>query len=300
MSSKCKQTGKRMSGGIRNYGIKSVRVWQMTVKSIRIKDATYAYKMDGVGEPLVLLHGFTGTKSTWDPFFDMLSSHFTVIAIDMPGHGDTVSDSPRTMEMFSEDLKCFLRAFNIDKAALLGYSMGGRAALSFASTYPEHVSKLMLESASPGLKTEQERKERREADRKLAEMIVDKGVLTFIDFWENIPLFHTQKRLPEEAKKNIRTEREKQTSGGLSASLLHMGTGIQPSWWENLKQLDIPVSLIAGSEDEKFVRINKEMNKKLPHSELNVVKDAGHAVHVEQAGKFVKIVREFMEGKKIT
>src|SRR5690625_2649067 len=221
----------------------------MSNKFIETNDATYRYTVQGEGEPLVLLHGFTGSIKTWDDCSKKWAKDFKVISLDLPGHGKTVTKSPRTMDSFCEDLQTLLEKLDIKKVHLLGYSMGGRAALSFAITYPESVATLILESASPGLKTEIERENRIEADARLTELILERGVEHFVSYWENIPLFETQKRLAPEIKGRIRQERLSQTSQGLADSLTFMGTGKQPSWWKMLHELNMPVCLIVGLED---------------------------------------------------
>ncbi|MEI3611657.1 2-succinyl-6-hydroxy-2,4-cyclohexadiene-1-carboxylate synthase [Pseudogracilibacillus sp. SO30301A] len=262
--------------------------------TMTIRDATYYYNVCGEGEPLVLLHGFTGTSNTWETFSKKWSRKFKVITIDLPGHGKTKVKSPRTMEHFCKDIKLLFDQLSINKTHLLGYSMGGRTALSFALYYPEYVHSLILESASPGLKTEEERRKRREADALLAEQIMVNGVESFTYYWENIPLFATQKNLSNQMKESIRNERLAQLPEGLAESLLFMGTGTQPSWWDKLEEVTIPVLLIAGALDEKYVKINQEMETLLPLSEMIIVEKSGHTVHVEQVEKFDKIVMEFI------
>src|SRR5699024_7016660 len=105
-------------------------------------------------------------------------------------------------------------------------------------------------------------------------------VPAFVKEWENIPLFVTQKTLPKDLRENLRKERLAQTATGLSQSLLQMGTGSQPAWWDRLDSLKMPVQLIVGSLDEKFVRINQQMENAINQSELIIVHEAGHAVHV--------------------
>src|SRR5699024_3377476 len=105
------------------------------------------------------------------------------------------------------ELKILLEELQVSKCHLLGYSMGGRVALSFAQRHPEMVSCLILESASPGLKTESERIERKEKDAKLADNILQNGLESFVDEWESLQMFSTQKMLPDDAKATIRKER---------------------------------------------------------------------------------------------
>ena len=269
---------------------------------IRINDVLYSYNICGEGEPLLLLHGFTGSKNTWNECIECWSQSFQVITIDLLGHGET--ESPKDpkryqMEQACLDLKTLLDQLEIKSVNLLGYSMGGRLALSFACLYPQYVNLLLLESTSPGLKTESERVERIKNDQKLADMIQKKGLLTFINYWERIPLFESQNKLPEHIRQKVRLERENQNPLGLINSLLGMGTGMQPSWWDNLSNLKLPVLILVGELDEKFYKIGLEMEKLLPNASLVKFNGAGHAIHLEQAEKFGTIVKEFIKGGKV-
>lgn len=260
-----------------------------------INDTAYWYELKGDGVPVVYLHGFTGTGGTWDEMTRQLPENFLSLTIDLPGHGRTDSGAPKDMEGFSRDLARLLDYYQWQKVHLIGYSMGGRTALSFAIAYPDRVKSLTLESASPGLSDESEREDRRRKDEHLASRIENGGVKAFVDFWENIPLFQSQKKLPGNVREKIHTERLSHSRAGLAQSLRYMGTGSQPSWWDALQSLEVPVLLLAGESDEKFTAINQSMKKLIPTAELAVVKDAGHAIHVELPDIFGKIVSEFLK-----
>ena len=252
----------------------------------------------GDGIPLLLLHGFTGSSRTWDPFLPFWNGRFRTIAVDIVGHGKT--DAPGdpslyTMERTVDDLAAILDRLEVDKAAVLGYSMGGRLALSFAVLRPERVRGLVLESTSPGLKTEEERKARRKQDEELAERIEKNGIEWFVNYWENIPLFRTVKRLPADVQQKIREDRLRQRPEGLANSLRGMGTGAQPSWWDRLETIPAPVLVMAGELDEKFVGIAREMVPRLARATFVAVKDAGHAIHAEQAETFRSVVQDYLE-----
>lgn len=209
-------------------------------------------------------------------------------------------EAGRTMEACCHELKQLCDHLGIADVCLVGYSMGGRTALSFAMLYPEMVSSLILESTSPGLEAGSEQQARMSRDEQLAKKIETEGVPAFVDYWENIPLFQTQKALSVEKQQRIREERLDQTERGLAQSLRHMGTGAQPSWWEELFRLTVPVLLIAGGHDEKFIAIQKKMAKRLPNAECVVAEHAGHAIHVEQPAFFDKIVTEFFHKRSRT
>lgn len=266
---------------------------------VQVNDASYWYELYGKGhkETLVLFHGFTSRTTTWHPFITDFQKEFQVLMIDLPGHGKTKTP-PRTMQSFSADFEQILTKLSIDSCHLLGYSMGGRTALSFAMLYPERVKSLVLESASPGLRTEQERAIRVANDQALMNRIKSDGIAAFVNYWENIPLFNTQKSLPKSTQKKIRQERLSQTVNGLAHSLKYMGTGAQSSWWGHLDRFNNPVCLLVGEKDNKFLNINKQMTALFPQSEFKVVDNAGHAIHVEQPEIFGKIVREFIHSIK--
>lgn len=257
---------------------------------------TKAYWLEesGTGPPLLLLHGFTGSTKTWERFVVRLQPFFRVFTIDLPGHGRTNITEPVTMEEFCEDLALLLKWLSIKKVHLVGYSMGGRTALTFAMIYPDLVASLILESASPGLVSPHEQLSRQLKDESLAKSLERNGVASFIDMWEQLPLFDTQKLLPDQTRKQIRQERLGQTTEGLAASLRSMGTGVQPSWWERLPELTIDILLLAGRLDQKFVTIAEEMDETMKFSKLHLVEAAGHAIHVEQPEIFDKIVKEFL------
>ena len=245
-------------------------------------------------ETIVMLHGFTGSTKTWEQLASILPQ-YRIIAIDCIGHGQT--ESPKDYTLYKMDhqlavLEEVFKALQLTSFALIGYSMGGRIALSCAVKYPGRVQTLILESASPGLRTEQERNVRKEADDALANKIEENGVSSFVREWENIPLFASQKRLPQHLQQAIREERLQQNEQGLANSLRGIGTGMMPPLWGKLHTLSLPVTLITGALDTKFVDIAREMatfTRKVRHL---IVNDVGHAIHVENPSEFATIVKE--------
>ncbi|MFC7364433.1 MULTISPECIES: 2-succinyl-6-hydroxy-2,4-cyclohexadiene-1-carboxylate synthase [Bhargavaea] len=264
------------------------------VRGIRI---SYREAGDPHGEPLVLLHGFTGSSLSWTAFADEFGS-YRLIMPDMTGHGNT--DAPLgsdryTMDEQVADLDALFTQLGLERFSLLGYSMGGRIAIGFAAAHPEKISRLILESTSPGLRTEDERKSRRESDGKLAAFIEREGIRAFTGRWENIPLFASQKRLPEDVRDRVRSGRLSNDPTGLAGSLRGIGTGNQPSYWDCLEQFGMPVTLITGALDEKYVKIAGDMARRLPDAHHVTVPDAGHTVHVENPARFATIVKEALK-----
>ncbi|NHM33151.1 2-succinyl-6-hydroxy-2,4-cyclohexadiene-1-carboxylate synthase [Neobacillus terrae] len=264
--------------------------------NLLVEGIHYHVEECGSGFPLLALHGFTGNSSTWTPFCNTWGQHSRLIMPDIIGHGET--DSPEDYKRYdihsaASDLNFLFDQLGIESADVLGYSMGGRLALTFAVLYPEKVRKLILESASPGLASSQEREVRCMKDGELANFIIEEGVPAFIERWENTPLFKTMKEIPKRAQEAVREQRLLNSPTGLANSLRGMGTGSQPSWWENLKDISCEVLLLTGSLDQKFCMIAEKMQKELKSARWVTVLESGHAIHVEKSEKFGTIVSEF-------
>ncbi|WP_172797521.1 2-succinyl-6-hydroxy-2,4-cyclohexadiene-1-carboxylate synthase [Bacillus sp. FJAT-27445] len=265
--------------------------------NLKVNGDVYNLEICGYGEPLLLLHGFTGNAGTWKPFCEILGQHSLMICPDLPGHGKTDFNGGHerfSIESTVHGLKGIIDELKIGKVNLLGYSMGGRLALAFALTYPGRVGKLILESSSPGLANEKERQVRRMKDSELANFILEEGTEAFVDYWENIPLFKSIQAMPDKVTDAIRTQRMENSPEGLAKSLIGMGTGAQPSYWDRLPELEADVLLLAGEFDEKFCGIAEKMGALINSASVVIVEDTGHAVHVENPEKFGTIVSGFL------
>ncbi len=248
-------------------------------------------------QTLVLLHGFTGSAAGWGYHLDTLAGYgLRIIAVDLLGHGQ--SEAPKDVKRYSiencrKDILTVLQTLCISEreAIILGYSMGGRIALYTA--FSGFFRALILESASPGLEDAAEREERCASDEALATSIEREGVPAFVERWERLQLFASQKTLPLEYREDLHRQRLQNSAIGLAQSLRGIGTGVQPSLYAQLPSLPIPVLLIAGELDTKFTTIAKHMAKALPQSQLHIIPAAGHTVHVEQPELFTSLVRDF-------
>jgi 2-succinyl-6-hydroxy-2,4-cyclohexadiene-1-carboxylate synthase len=246
---------------------------------------------------VVFLHGFSGSSNDWLPFFPSIAYPFVPYAIDLIGHGK--SSSPSGINYYSaasiaEQIAAVLDYFHMGQIILSGYSMGGRAALTFANAYPDRIKGLILESASPGLIAAKEREERQAADNRLAEFILEKGIEPFIDYWEEIPLFHSQKALPKYELLEQRRKRLENNPLGLSNSLKAFGTGVMPDLWNSLNLFHFRTLLITGSLDEKFTAINKDMAGRIKNARHEIVQSAGHNVHLEKPKLFLNLLNDFL------
>lgn len=244
---------------------------------------------------VLLLHGFMSDCRSMESIGQELGGSYNILYVDLPGFGRSYSQKyDYGMETISLCINEILKELNLDAVHVLGYSMGGRVALSFASIYPGRVHSLILESASPGLIDTDEKEKRLDIDKNRAGKITE-SYQKFLDDWENMGLFRSQNNLSDEAFKQQREMREAQRPREVADSLLKYGTGVQPSYWERLQSLKMPVLLIVGAFDQKFVDINENMAKSIENAKLRIVDDAGHNIHLESAEKFDIIIKEFLK-----
>ena len=264
---------------------------------IEMNGLDYYYQVQGSGSPLLLLHGFACSSANWQDTLNSFTNRFQVVLIDLPGHGRTASPSGSeryTMENVSHDIITISKALHLSSVNLLGYSMGGRLALYIATRHPTFVRSLIIESASPGLETTTQRNMRIESDNHLADQIEVTGVPSFVEQWQQLPLFATQRGLSAKRQESLRQQRLNNSASGLANSLRSMGTGQQPSLWPELEMIHLPVLIMAGELDGKFVSIAQQMAAAMPQAELKIIGDSGHNVHLEKIHLFTSTVLDFL------
>lgn len=264
---------------------------------IALDDVRLNVEVAGAGDPLVLLHGFTGNTGTWAEHVAALAGMFRVVAVDLLGHGK--SDAPEDAARYGfgrclEDLAAVQDTLAIASASWLGYSMGGRVALAFALARPDRVDRLILEGASPGIADATERRERVARDEALALLIERDGVAAFVDEWMRQPIFATQARLGPQALAAAREARCANNPRGLANSLRGAGAGAQTSYWDRLPELAAPTLLVVGEEDDRFRVTARAMADRMPRAEVAVIPGAGHAAHLENPPAFRRRVIDFL------
>ena len=235
----------------------------------------------GAGAPVVLVHGFTQTGRSWDPIAARLAEHHEVIVVDAPGHGG----SAHVRADLTSGAGLLGRAGG--RATYIGYSMGGRLCLHLAVNRPHLVERLVLVSATAGLDDAGARASRRASDEQLAAAIERDGVDAFLDRWIAQPLFATV------ADPGL-GDRRRNTIAGLASSLRLAGTGTQEPLWGALAAVTMPVLLVAGAVDAKFVAATERMAGLLPRATVAIIEGAGHTVHLEQPDAFLAVVEPWL------
>jgi 2-succinyl-6-hydroxy-2,4-cyclohexadiene-1-carboxylate synthase len=259
-------------------------------------------EVTGAGPPVIALHGFTGSLETWESFAAAAQSDYTIVLVDMLGHGlsDAPSDPERyCMEWCIKDLVALLDYLGLEQVHWLGYSMGGRVALSAAIALPGRTATLIAESASSGLATVQERSTRVLDDTRLADWLEEVGVERFVEYWEKKMFLVHQARLPVAVLDRVRAQRLRNTSVGIANSLRGLGTGVQPPLHRELSSLAASSLFIVGEEDSKCVAISGEMSTAVRSGQFCALPGAGHTVHLERPDLFNQAVVGFLAGNRL-
>jgi 2-succinyl-6-hydroxy-2,4-cyclohexadiene-1-carboxylate synthase len=219
--------------------------------------------------PVILLHGFAGTGRHWD----------RVIAALPPGRCEALALELADANPVSADgVAALVAARAPERFVLGGYSMGGRLALHTALALRERVSRLVLVSASAGVEDDAARAERRLADEALAGEIERHGVEWFVARWREAPLFAGD---PGRVHDEVAEDERRLTPATLAASLRGLGPGAMAPMWERLGELAMPVAILAGARDARYVAQSERMVVSIPDATLEVVGGVGHRLALE-------------------
>ncbi len=257
---------------------------------------TYTVSGDPHRPAILFLHGFLGSSADWLEVVSVLDEHFYCVAPDLPGHGASLGLPPDyyTIEGTARALLDLLDELDIERAALAGYSMGGRLALYLALRNPERCSRLFLESASPGIDDAAEREARREAGERRARSLESGDFEDFLVDWYRQPLFASLSRREGLVEKIIEARR-RNAPAELARSLRGMGAGSQPSLWRELTGRRVPALAVAGELDEKYVGISRRMATLNPGVRTVIVPGVGHNVHLEAPEEYLVLLQNFLE-----
>ena len=266
-------------------------------QNLAIAEYHFHYRSGGNrrGQPLLFLHGFMGNCQEFDPILPYFWDDFYCLTIDLPGHGQTEvtgDDSHYGMEKTAIALIDFLDHFQLSNIGLIGYSMGGRLALYLALHFPEKFSHLILESASPGLKSAIARKKRIEHDAQWIKKLKNENFSEVLSEWYQQSLFDSLRKLPDFP--DLFARRLNNSPEKLAKSLQFLGTGQQMSLWEKLPQGSVPLFLLVGGQDHKFVVINQKIAVDYPQIQLQIFSHCGHNLHLEDSHDFALAIRQFL------
>jgi 2-succinyl-6-hydroxy-2,4-cyclohexadiene-1-carboxylate synthase len=257
----------------------------------------YSFAPNGKVPAILYLHGFLGCGNDWSEIVRRLGGDFAHLRVDLPGHWMPASSLPLeyySMPGCAELIVSLLDHLRIERCHLVGYSMGGRLAFYLLTHYSGRFLSAVIESASPGLKTEAERAIRKQQDQIWIERLQEQAIDGFLDDWYAQPLFSTIDKTTDRFKEMMERRRP-HDSEALALSLLHMGSGVMPSLWDKLPRITVPLLFVTGERDEKYCALAQEMSHLCPHAQVAIIANAGHNTHFERPEAFGEAVVQFLK-----
>ena len=259
------------------------------------------YRKEGTGSPLVVVHGLYGSSDNWVNIGKRLAEKHTVYMVDQRNHGRSPFSDSHTFNDMRDDLVEFFEKHNIEKATLLGHSMGGKAAMWFATDYPEKVEKLVIADIAPKdyllLKEDSQFylhqnillammeidfskiKSRNDVDDFMAQKIDDVNIRQFL--MKNV----AKDKLNHQYKWRV-------NAGVLYDHLDEIVSGVNKNWLDDRIPISsYPVIFIRGMKSKYILPEDEPMIKEIyPDSRIIDIPDAGHWLHAEQPELFMKAV----------
>jgi pimeloyl-ACP methyl ester carboxylesterase len=263
---------------------------------ITINNLTVSYTDDGLenAPSIVFIHGFPLNKSMWSKQIDALKDSYRVITYDVRGHGNTDNGTDEfSIELFVNDLLCFMDTMKIDKTLLCGFSMGGYIALNAVIDHPKRFSALILadtnctadmpETILNRMRTIAILKEGtvgKFADESLRKLFCSESIANNIAEIELI-----RAMIVKTSKQSICSTLRALAARGETCSKLPV--------------VKIPVLILVGKEDRITpAEAATIMHDKMKGSKLHVIEHAGHLSSIENPGEFNEQLKKFLSSLK--
>jgi 3-oxoadipate enol-lactonase len=251
------------------------------MEKINVNGIELAYTRQGRGAPLVLLHGYPLDHHLWDEVIPLLEDSFDIILPDLRGFGEsTTGDTPITMEDYASDIEGLLDQLGIQKAAIVGHSMGGYVALAFAKLFPERVSGLGLVSSQvladpPG---------RKEGRYKSAAEVSEKGTGGVVETMAT--KFTSDEHLQMYARELMQKQQPQAYIGALKAMAERADSTAL------LSSFRFPVVIVHGKADA-LIPVDRahEVKNALPDAHLVELENAGHIPMLEAKEETAKALK---------
>ncbi len=244
----------------------------------------------------LLLHGFTGSSRSWSHVIGHADLDSAPITPTLMGHGQGWES--RAVPSFEGEVAriAHLASSSSRPRLLCGYSMGARLALGLLVRHPGLFDAALLIGMHPGLPSEAARAERRELDARRAHALREDGLEAFVAEWEQLPLFASQRDLPEAKRAEQRGVRVGHDPEGLARSLEVLGLAEMPDYAGLLASIGVPVTLMVGALDPKFASIADSLTEEAPQLLVSVVEGAGHNVVLQAPLAVVSAMKHIEHG----
>ena len=250
-----------------------------------------AYEMRGRGPTVVLIHGGLVDSRLWDDQFREFAKHYRVIRYDLRGFGKS---APK-IAPFShiEDLYALLKFLKVEKASLVGLSLGGMIAVDFALEHPEMVDSLVLTSS--GLRGYQGPPN--EKSRAVYKAAAEQGTAKAIELWLEHPFFVTGQKIPRYEQRVRAMLADNVQSWGPESVKIPWTWPTAPSI-DRLGAVRAPTLIVVGDQDAPTIlAIADVLKDKIPNSRKVVIGGTSHHLNMEKPKEFNKIVMGFLPKK---
>lgn len=235
---------------------------------------------------LILIHAFPLDSSQWSDQTTAFGNNLRVLAPDMPGFGGTAgAGTVMSMEAAADHVANAMRSSSMNKAVVVGLSMGGYVALAFAKKYPDMLAGLVLANTRSGADDEAG-KERRKG---LAARLLAEGN----GFLADAPPPLLTAGAPEAMWTRVKGVIRAQPAEGIAAASLGMGD--RPDLTGDLAKIAVPTLVITSTGDTLIPpEATKPMAEQIPGATLAVIEGAGHLSNVEAPDEFNRLLREHL------
>jgi pimeloyl-ACP methyl ester carboxylesterase len=249
--------------------------------------------VEGSGDPIVLIHGFPLTREIWDAQAAQLAMHARVVRPDLRGMGrSSAPDGPYLMEALAGDIAAVLDALGIERAAIVGHSMGGYVAMAFCRMYTERVTRLALVCSRLAADSPEAARTRENlADRAERENSVEPIVESYVPRLFAPDISEKNAQLRDRARAIARQNSVR----GMAATL--RGMAQRGDAYDIAEELVMPVLIAAGGVDQVVGREEAEhMRGAFPRAELEVLERSGHLPMLEEPEALAALLLRFARG----
>ena len=258
---------------------------------ISTDDAEIFYEVTGSGSPVVLLHPFPAHHELWTPVAQMLSSRYRLIVPDLRGHGESsLGSGPATMHKHAADIARVMDDAGVDRAPLIGVSIGGYAVFEFWRRFRNRVSALVLCNTKAQADTPEARANRLQ----VADDVLQRGTEPFFaGMAQKLMGESTRRTRPDLVEGALRMMRKMSAE---NVAGVQRGMADRPDSVPTLKTITVPTLIITGDEDTMTGVPEAELMKQhIPGSQIKVVAKAGHYSPWEQPDEVGRLLRQFLE-----
>lgn len=257
---------------------------------IKIHDASIDYRDEGAGSPVLFIHAFPLNQTMWDEQIEALRNHCRVITMDLRGFGNSdVADGVSSMDQMAADARALMSALDIDRATLVGLSMGGYVSFAFYRNYPEAVRAIVFADTRAGADTH----EARERRMKSAEKAEREGAKAIAD--DMVPLLLSRSTVETRPDIVERVRKMIEANSPASIAAAQRGMAERRDATYILAAIDFPTLILVGSEDSLTPVAEAEaLRDGIPGTRLKVIEGAGHLSNLENPHEFNAALIEFI------